>query len=135
MRLLNINGRATNKNVHSRLIDWNAKSKSKFQKEIKELLYPYWKNHVVYEEFPVYSTRLTLDLYNATKNIAIEAQGSQHTEFNPFFHKSQHDLLHQYKNDILKRQFCELNKIELVEIFYEEKNKLSTAFLKEIGVI
>jgi len=86
MRLLNINGKLVNKNVRNYLINWQGKSRSKLQFKFKEFFYPYWKNHIVYEEFPVYGSMLKVDLLNATKKIAVEIQGNQHESFNKFFH-------------------------------------------------
>ena len=37
----------------SYLIDWEGPSKSKFQTRAKHFLKKYWKNHVVFEEFPI----------------------------------------------------------------------------------
>ena len=74
------------KNIRKRVIDWEAPSKSKRQREVKKFLKKYWRSHVVFEEFPVVGTRLSIDFYNANKKIAIEVQGSQHTKYNKFFH-------------------------------------------------
>ena len=68
------------------LIDWSAPSRSKLQYGVKKLLKKYWGKHVVFEEFPVAGTKLSLDFYNANKKIAIEVQGDQHTKYVPFFH-------------------------------------------------
>ena len=86
MRLLNINGKLVNKNVRNYEIDWYGKCRSKLQFKFKQFFYPYWKNHIVYEEFPVYGSMLKVDLLNATKKIAVEIQGNQHESFNKFFH-------------------------------------------------
>ena len=67
MRLYNIKGRLVSKNVRKYLIDWDKKSRSKVQFKVKKILEPYWKNYVVYEEFPVYGTLLKVDILNATK--------------------------------------------------------------------
>lgn len=134
MRLLNINGRPQFKKVSHRAIDWKGESKSKFQKGVKFYLHPLWYHHVVYEEFPVYGTLYTLDFFNATKKIAIEVQGGQHTKFTKYFQKSEFDFLKQLKIDETKRKFCEMNNIQLIEIFYEEKKELSINFLKELGL-
>ena len=100
------------------LIDWDSSSKSKFQKNVKSFLKEYWSNHVVFEEFPVVGTRLSLDFFNANKHIAIEVQGDQHTKYVPFFHgKYKNNYLQQLKRDHQKQQFCELNNIKLVEIY------------------
>ena len=68
------------------LIDWEKGSRSKLQAKVKNFLKVFWDGDVVFEEFPVVGSRLTLDFYNATKNIAIEVQGKQHTKYNKFFH-------------------------------------------------
>ena len=69
------------------LINWEEGSRSKLQGKVKNFLKVFWDGDVVFEEFPVVGSRLTLDFYNATKNIAIEVQGKQHTKYNKFFHK------------------------------------------------
>jgi len=134
MKLIDINGRPRFKNVASKRIDWDGDSRSKFQKSVKFYVRPLWNHHVVYEEFPVYGTRYTLDFFNATRKIAIEVQGGHHTKFNPFFHKNQFDYKEQLMRDEKKRRFCELNNINLIEIFYEDKKDLSISYLRELGL-
>jgi hypothetical protein len=100
------------------IIDWKGKSRSKLQFRAKEAVFPYWRHDVVFEEFPVAGTRLTLDFYNATRKIAIEVQGTQHTKYNPFFHgKNRLNFIYQIEKDVMKADFCSLNGIVLVEIF------------------
>ena len=82
-----MNGRELNlKNPKKYLIDWDKKSRSKFQLQIKSFLQPYWEHDIVFEEFRLVGTRLTFDFYNANKKIMIEVQGAQHTKFIKFFH-------------------------------------------------
>jgi hypothetical protein len=85
MRLLNIYGRLERKNVNKYLIKWDKPSRSKIQFEVKRFLKRYWQSCVVYEEFPVYGSRMKVDILNATKKIAIEVNGAQHSNFNKFF--------------------------------------------------
>ena len=55
---------------------------------------------------------MTVDILNATKKIAIEVQGKQHTEFNKFFHNnSRADYLNgikmsepEYKDALRRRE-------------------------------
>lgn len=51
----------TLKNSRQYLIDWNKKTRSKFQDEVKKFLYSYWKDDVVFEELRLVETRLTFD--------------------------------------------------------------------------
>jgi hypothetical protein len=86
----------------------------------------------VYEEFPVYGTRLSLDFFCANKNIAIEVQGAAHTRFVPFFHTNQDSYLHQIKKDDKKRKFCNMNRIRLIEVFEGERDQIDHNFIKKI---
>jgi len=99
-------------------IDWSGPSRSKIQHKVKTLLQKHWSKHVVFEEFPVAGTKMSLDFYNANKKIAIEVQGEQHTKYVPHFHgKNKINFFSQMRRDQQKREFCDLNKIKLIEIY------------------
>ena len=126
MRLISVTGRAVNRNVNKYLIDWDKKSRSKIQFKTKQFLKEYWENHIVYEEFPVYGTRLKVDILNATKKIAVEVNGSQHSSFNKFFHgNSRQKFLQSIKRDCKKLDWLEVNGFEVIEIEENEVPKLS----------
>jgi|TARA_R100000808_G_C2120667_1_gene132030 hypothetical protein len=132
MRLFNINGRLQKKSVSKYLINWNKKSRSKVQFKTKKFLEPFWKGHIVYEEFPVYGSRMTVDILNATKKLAIEVQGKQHGEFNKFFHNnSRLKYLEGIKRDIKKAEWLESNGFILLEIEEDEVESLSLDFFLE----
>jgi len=66
-------------------------------------------------------SRLSLDFYNATLNVAVEVQGTQHTKYVEFFHgKSKLNFIKQLKRDQDKLNFCEINGINLIEIHDEQ---------------
>ena len=132
MRLLNINGRLVNKNVRKNLVDWEGKSRSNLQLKFKRFFYPYWKNHIVYEEFPVYGTMLRIDFLNATKKIAVEIQGDQHESFNEFFHnKSRLKYLESIKRDVRKEQWINLNGFKFIELYEEDLKTISPKYIEE----
>jgi len=118
MKFLDPYGKPRNlKGAKKYLIDWNLKSRSKFQNEVKKFLKPYWKNDVVFEEFRIVGTRLSLDFYNANKCIAVEVQGDQHIRYVKHFHKNRLKYLDQLKRDQKKFDFCEINDIKLLEVY------------------
>jgi|TARA_B100001939_G_scaffold326777_1_gene320528 hypothetical protein len=132
MRLFNINGRLQKKSVSKYLINWNKKSRSKVQFKTKKFLEPFWRGHIVYEEFPVYGSRMTVDILNATKKLAVEVQGKQHGEFNKFFHSnSRLKYLEGIKRDIKKAEWLENNGFILLEIEEDEVDSLSLEFFLE----
>mgnify|MGYP001160199401 FL=1 len=115
---------------HKYKIKWNGPSRSKIQFAVKKILKELWGSHIVFEEFPVAGSKLTLDFYNATKKIAIEVQGKQHTKYTPFFHgENKANYISQLRRDHQKREFCDKNDIKLVEIYYDDeisKKKISS---------
>ena len=132
MRLYNINGKLVNKNVTKYRVDWQGKSASKIQFKVKQFFETYWKYHIVYEEFPVYGTRLRVDLINFTKKIAVEVHGNQHFNFNKFFHgNSRAKYLQSMKRDWQKAEWLESNDINLVEIEEKDIENLSADFLEQ----
>ena len=103
-------------------IDWDDDSLSKLQRDVKILLRHYWEGEFVYEELPVIGTRLRIDFYNATREIAIEVDGKQHTEYNKFFHNNNKmNFFKQLERDERKESFCIRNNIDLYRI-YEGEN-------------
>ena len=122
MKFFDAAGRRRNlKNAKKYLIDWDKPSRSKFQTYVKEFLRPYWKNDIVFEEFRVVGSRLTLDFYNANKKIAVEVQGAQHTKYVKFFHKTRLKYRDQLKRDEKKLDFCKANNIKLAEIYPQDE--------------
>jgi hypothetical protein len=119
--------------IKNHLIDWDEKSRSKFQFNVKKFLEPYWSRHVVFEEFPIVGTKMSLDFFNANKKVAIEVQGGQHTKYVPYFHGGHKvNYLSQLERDHNKLKFCELNDILLIEIY--EKDILSEDFFEKQGL-
>lgn len=102
-------------------IDWDGKSRSKLQRTVKDILFDYWRGEFVYEELPIIGTRLTIDFFNATQDIAIEVDGKQHIEYNKFFHQgSRLNFLKQLERDDQKEDFCIQNGILLHRIYEGE---------------
>ena len=133
MKFLDCHGKIRNlKNAKKYLIDWDSKSRSKFQKSVKDFLKPYWQNDIVFEELKVVGSRLSLDFYNANKKIAIEVQGQQHTKFVKHFHGNRLKFLDQLKRDKKKLDFCENNGIKLVEIYH--KNEIHASFFEDQNI-
>ena len=132
MRLYNIYGRLENKNVNKYLVKWDEPSRSKIQFSVKQFLKKYWLSCVVYEEFPVYGSRMKVDILNATKKIAIEVNGAQHNNFNKLFHaNSRINYLNSIKRDFKKLEWLEENGYNLIEINHDEIDLLSKDYIKK----
>ena len=120
-------------NIKKKLIDWDKASRSKFQYRVKKFLEKHWGNHVVFEEFPIVGTRMSLDFYNANKKVAVEVQGGQHTKYVPHFHgKYKNNYIAQLDRDQKKLEFCRINDITLVEVY--EKDEVNKKLFRKYGV-
>lgn len=66
---------------------------------------------------PLNKTKYRFDFFLPDYNLAIEYQGEQHFRDNQFFKEELNTI---QKRDNIKRQYCQTNNIELLEIKYTE---------------
>jgi len=91
---------------------------------------------VLCHEIPIRVNRRTtlyLDIFLPTLRIAFEVQGQQHYKLVSFFHSDKRGFLKQKNTDELKRRWCELNNIELVELKYDGIAKWGDIIRSSIG--
>ena len=130
MKLYDIRGRLINKSVTKYRIKWDGECRSNFQYEVKEFFKKFWYGQICYEEFPVYGTRMKVDLINMTKRIAVEVQGAQHEQFNKFFHNnSRANYLKSITRDHDKIVWLENNNFKILEIFESDLASLSKKYI------
>ncbi len=93
----------------------NASGPHRKARELLHSLFPFYS---INEEIPLVGTptKLYLDLYIHALRLAIEAHGRQHFEFSSFFHGSAADFRASKNRDKMKREWCELNGIDLIEL-------------------
>lgn len=130
MKLYDIKGRLINKSVTKYRIKWDGECRSNFQYEVKQFFKKFWYGQICYEEFPVYGTRMKVDLINMTKRIAVEVQGAQHEQFNKFFHNnSRANYLKSITRDHDKIVWLENNNFKILEIFEADLASLSKKYI------
>jgi len=91
-----------------------------FQSEVGEILDETYPTDIILEEFPCKGEGLSLDFFLPRRLLAIEVQGSQHHTFNPFFHHDKAAFKASQGRDKRKKEWCEINKITLIEIEWGE---------------
>ena len=132
MKLYDISGKLKYKSVQKYRIKWDAECRSNLQYEVKQFFKTYWMGQICYEEFPVYGTRMKVDMINMTKRIAVEVQGAQHDSFNKFFHNnSRANYLSSIKRDYDKRVWLESNDFKVLEVFEEDLPSLSKKYIMQ----
>jgi hypothetical protein len=137
MKFILLNGATANRSIEEYRIDWDTKVKrGKFgglQWEFKQAVYPFWKNHIVYEELKLPNSRKSVDFFNLTSRVVVEIQGKQHTEYSKFFHGNRVGYYNQKMRDLEKSKFCELNGFEYIQIFQGEE--MTVDLLRDRGAI
>jgi hypothetical protein len=93
-------------------------------KELLEIFYPY---DTILEEVTLPGSKdqfggknLRADLFLPARRIIIEVHGEQHFKFNKFFFKNKLEFYKAKARDSDKKEWCESNEIELVELNYNE---------------
>jgi len=74
----------------------------------------------IMEEVPLPGTKLRLDFYIHLLGLAVEVHGEQHYAYSSFFHENAWGYLRSKGNDRLKKEWCRINDIKLIEFPYNE---------------
>lgn len=77
------------------------------------------------------SKPLRFDFYLPKEKICIEYQGIQHYEPRERFGGDE-QFQTQQKYDAIKREYCKINGIRLIEISYKDKKKINALFIKDL---
>lgn len=129
---LDLNGKIVKTNIQRYRIDWDKDSCSKFQTEVKKLLFPFWKFDKVMEEFKIPKTRYRIDFLNITSKIAVEAHGDQHDKMVSHFHKTKSGFLESLKRDRYKEEWLVRNDYDLIQIYPKDLKIFSELTRKEL---
>ena len=114
-------------------IDWDRKAPSKIAQHTKDFIQQHFPNDIWFEEYCLPRSRLRIDYLNATRKIAIEANGRQHSSYLEFFHKDRLGWANSFKRDVAKVEFLEANGYKVIEI-YDEDLPLTKDFFREFGI-
>lgn len=128
MKVTGLNGREYNLNLKNYIVNKDDKTvKSKYHILARELLHEMFSGYTILEEVKLPGSRdpskkstLFLDFFIPNLALGIEVHGRQHYEFCKFFHKTKAGFLTSLKRDDIKREWCELNEIDLVVLKYSD---------------
>jgi very-short-patch-repair endonuclease len=99
--------------VHARKSVRNIQA-SRFQKAARRILKERFPCLDIYEDFFV--DGMYIDFFIPAMMLAIEVDGSQHDDYNEFFHKDGAGFAKHIRRDERKALFCQLNEITLVHV-------------------
>jgi hypothetical protein len=127
MELLNIFGKK--RKVSPKRVNWNGPTKSKVQSSVKSFFYQYWHSDFCAEEFPVLGTKLSCDLINFDKKIAVETDGTFHYKYSEFHHKNRNGFINSINRDDTKEKWLSKNGFTVIRISEKEVGLLSKEFI------
>lgn len=117
MKFVDLSGRIHSKNIKPSDYPIRPISKSAGQKKLGEAIQRIFPPSMgIMEEYPCWGEQLYLDFFIPGLMMAFEFNGSQHDEFNPFFHGDRSGFANEQRRDQRKAKWCELNKIRLITL-------------------
>ncbi len=95
--------------------------RSALHKAAKELLYNIYPLDRILEEVHLPgSGELYVDFFIPTRKLMVEVNGEQHYRFIQYFHQDLIGFLDSKKRDKKKRDWAEINTLQIVELPYNE---------------
>lgn len=118
----------TGNSAHARMLN-----KSKLHLRARQLLNEIYPTLQVLEEIPIHVRRtdvLYLDFYIPMIKKCVEVHGEQHYKFIGHYHGNRLNFLKAKKRDIEKKDWCELNNIEHIELRFDQTDEEWQAILE-----
>lgn len=135
MTFKDLKGRERNVSIKRYQVDWDGRRVSGPQGRVRDFLRPFWRHHVVCEEFAIPGAgRMRADFVNVTERVMVEVSPVGSHEWNPFFHKTLAGYRAALKRDMEKTRWALLNNLIYVEITDTDLDCLNVAFARQ-GVV
>jgi hypothetical protein len=134
MQVKDLDGNSSNWQLIGNISHGSVQNKSSLHLKARELIHECFPTLQVLEEVPVNIRRsetLYLDFYLPLIKRCVEVHGEQHYKFNRFFHNTPLGFIKHKKRDQEKRDWCELNGIEYIELPFDNIEEWITRIKNE----
>lgn len=133
MKVKDNNGREHNfPPTGCRIFADDARPRSQYHIYCRALLAKIYPLDIILEEVPIPGYNLFLDFYLPNLHLAIEVNGSQHSEYSSFFYKTKENFYRSKNNDNRKQVWCKENGIELIVLQYKEQENWEEQICKRL---
>lgn len=118
-------------------MEGRQKDSSQLHKDVLSAVRECYSAETIIEEEPIKLTNkvLFLDIYIPRLKMAFECDGEQHFKYSKFFHGNAINFANQRKNDKEKEDFCNINRITLVRIRYDDKVSKDLIYSKALEAL
>jgi very-short-patch-repair endonuclease len=127
MKIIGLDEREHKWNPSHAQASFNDSNKSKLHLRAREIIKEIYPNDRVLEEVTLPGSRtqsrnslLYADFFIPNRNMIVEAHGEQHMKYNSHFYKDKMQFIRAKARDRDKKEWCNLNDITLVELFFDE---------------
>ena len=131
MKVVGMNGREYRIDLKKYIVRGDdTKKRSSYHLRARDILRETFKGYSVLEEVKLPGSRnpskksaLFLDFLIPSVMIGFEVHGKQHYEFCSFFHKTKAGFYGHKRRDAIKKEWCEINEVTLVEFSYLDSDE------------
>lgn len=126
MQVKDLDGNSYHWQLIGNIAHGSIQNKSSLHLEARELIHGLFPTLQVLEEVPILvrkSETLYLDFYLPLIKKCIEVHGEQHYKFSRFFHNTQLGFIRHKKRDQDKKEWCDINGIEYVELPFDDTDQ------------
>lgn len=123
MQVKDLDGNSGHWQLIGNIAHGSIQNKSSLHLQARELIKECFPTLQILEEVPISPRRaetLYLDFYLPLIKRCIEVHGEQHYKFSRFFHNTPLGFIKHKKRDQDKRDWCELNGIEYIELPFDQ---------------
>jgi very-short-patch-repair endonuclease len=123
MKLYDINGELVQTDIRPSNKPVKFKSRSILQGKVGEKLQELYPRDTILEDFTIPGSRLSVDFFLPKREMVIEIDGIQHSEYTPFFHgplSTSGGYGKQVSRDRQKEGWCSMNGFKLIRIEKDE---------------
>lgn len=134
MQVRDLDGNLSNWQLIGNIAHGSIQNKSSLHLKARELIHECFPTLQVLEEVPILVRRsdtLYLDFYLPLTKKCVEVHGEQHYTFNKFFHQTQLGFIRHKKRDQEKREWCEINNIQYIELPFDQIDSWKTRLTDE----
>lgn len=133
MKVIDSNGREISWNYAKYYSRRERSGKSKGHISARVLLHEILPHSTLYEEVTLPTDpAMFADFFVPDYRLIVEVHGEQHYSYNPFFHKSKMDFYKSKTRDKIKKEWCELNSITLIELPHNKEKEWKQTILNSI---
>jgi hypothetical protein len=125
MQVVDLDGNSYNWQLTGNIAHGSNNKKSSLHLGARRIIHEIYPTLQILEEVQVVlrkSEYVYMDFYIPLIKKCIEVHGEQHYKFNRFYHHNLLGFVKHQKRDREKKEWCELNNIEYIELPFDKEN-------------